>query len=179
MGDKHRPVKQIWIPLSQISQNLRQAVIVSEDGAFYQHHGIDFHELKESLKKNAREFSFARGFSTISMQLARNLYLSPQKSITRKLKEIIIALWIEYKLPKDRILEIYLNVIEWGRGIYGVEAAARHYFSKSSSSLSLREVAFLAAIIPSPQRLGRWPPGPYVQTRMDIILTRIDARWGN
>jgi monofunctional biosynthetic peptidoglycan transglycosylase len=178
MGDKSRPVKQSWVPLSQISRNLRQAVIVAEDGAFYQHKGIDFYEFKESLKKNAKELSFARGFSTISMQLARNLYLSPQKSVARKIKEIIIALSLEYKLTKDRILELYLNLIEWGRGIYGIEAAAQHYFDKSANSLSRYESAFLAAIIPSPQRLGHWPPSPYIKKKMDIILIRMNARWG-
>lgn len=177
MGDKSRKVKQHWVSLARISRNLRQAVIVSEDGSFYQHHGIDFHEFKESIKKNVYKRSFARGFSTITMQLARNLYLSPQKSITRKMKEIVIAYWMERELSKDRILEIYLNVIEWGRGIYGAEAAARHYFGKSVSSLSSREAAFLAAIIPGPQRLGRWPPGPYIESRIGKILKRMNTRW--
>ncbi len=177
MGDKSRRVQQNWVPLSQIPRNLRQAVIVSEDGRFYQHYGIDFFEFKESLKKNIDERGFARGFSTITMQLARNLYLSPQKSLTRKIKEIVIALWMEQKLSKDRIFEIYLNVIEWGRGIYGAEAASRHYFGKSVHSLSSREAAFLAAIIPGPQRLGRWPPGPYIESRISTILKRMESRW--
>ncbi len=178
MGDESRRVTQHWVPLNRISRNLRQAVLVSEDGAFYQHHGIDIHEFIESIKKNVEKRSFNRGFSTISMQLARNLYLKPNKSIARKLKELMIAFAIEKELSKDRIFELYLNVIEWGRGIYGAEAAARHYFGKSASQLTAWEAGFLAAIIPSPQRFGKIPPGPYISNRVDVILNRVHARWG-
>lgn len=177
MGDKSRRVQQYWIPLSEVSLNLQRAVIVAEDGRFYQHMGIDLYELKESIKTNLVNRSFSRGFSTITMQLARNLYLSPKKQMLRKIKEILIALWIERKLTKDRILEIYLNVIEWGRGIYGIEAAAHHYFSKSADSLSQYEAGFLAAIIPSPQRLGHMPPSSYINQRIEVILLRMNARW--
>lgn len=179
MGDTKRMVNQIWTPLPRISHHLRKAVIVSEDAAFYNHNGIDFYEMKESLKKNFAVMSFSRGFSTITMQLARNLYLSPQKSIKRKFKEIIIALWMERKLSKNRILEIYLNVIEWGRGIYGAEAATQHYFGKSAASLTPHEAAFLAAIIPGPKHLRHWPPSPHIQKKMELILTRVEARWGS
>jgi len=177
MGDKRRRVQQHWVRFSQIALQLKHAVIVAEDGSFYQHKGVDFHELKESIKKNIDDRSFSRGFSTITMQLARNLYLSPKKTMFRKLKEIMIAWWLERELRKDRILELYLNVIEWGRGIYGAEAAARHYFNKSAAMLSTYEAAYLAAIIPSPQRYGRLPPGPYIEKRIEVLLHRMQARW--
>lgn len=179
MGEKTRRVQQIWVPLEQISQHVRRAVIISEDGRFYQHHGIDFHELKESIRRNLNDQAFSRGFSTISMQLARNLYLTPEKSMDRKFKEILIALWLERHLSKHRIFELYLNLIEWGRGIYGIEAAAQHYFQKSASELSPREATFLAAIIPSPQRFGQWPPTPYIEERMTSILNRMQERWND
>ncbi len=179
MGDKRRRVDQRWVPLSAISKDLQRAVIISEDGRFYQHFGIDIFELKESIKRNARDRSFSRGFSTITMQLARNLYLTPTKDVSRKFKEIIIALKLEHELSKPRILELYLNVIEWGRGIYGIEAAAQHYFKKSAAELNSGEAAFLAAIIPSPQRYGKIPPGPYIQKRIEILQKRMIQRWGN
>ncbi len=172
-GGKGGAVKQVWVPLSRISGTLRKAVVAAEDGTFYAHEGIDFYELRESFKKNLRKGRLARGFSTITMQLARNLYLSPQKTITRKLLEILIALKMEKELSKDRILEIYLNVIEWGKGVYGAEAAARHYFKKSAASLSAEEAVFLAAIIPNPRKWGRQPPGSYVQKRMGVLLSRL------
>lgn len=178
MGNQNRRVIQYWIPLSRISLNLRQAVITGEDGTFYQHNGIDYFEMKESLKRNFRDLSFSRGFSTITMQLARNLYLSPRKTIMRKFKEIIISFWMERELSKKRILELYLNVIEWGRGIYGVEAAARHYFNKSAAHLTLDESVFLATIIPSPTHMGRYPPAPSVQRKMNRLEYRMQRRWG-
>jgi monofunctional biosynthetic peptidoglycan transglycosylase len=177
MGEPTRTVKQDWVSLESISKNLVRAVVVAEDGRFFQHWGIDFFEFKESLKKNAKNMAFSRGFSTITMQLARNLYLSPEKNISRKAKEIVIALLLEYELSKDRILELYLNLIEWGRGIYGIEAASHYYFKKSASQLNPGEAAFLAAIIPSPQRLGRLPPSPYVEQRVNSIMERVKIRW--
>jgi monofunctional biosynthetic peptidoglycan transglycosylase len=178
MGDVRRPVDQFWVSMSHISVYLQRAVIVAEDGAFYNHHGVDFHELKESIKRNLEDQAFSRGFSTISMQLARNLFLSPDKDLGRKVREIIIALLLEWELGKQRILELYLNLIEWGPGIYGVEAAAHYYFKTSAANLSPQQAAFLAAIIPSPTRLGRQPTSPYVQGRIDVIMNRMQRRWG-
>ena len=178
MGDARRPVQQTWVSLSQMPRHLKQAVLIAEDGTFYQHWGIDFHEFKASLQKNIENRSFKRGFSTITMQLARNLYLTPNKDLTRKFKEILISFYMEWTLSKDRIFELYLNLIELGRGIYGVEAASQYYFSKSVAALSEREAVFLAAIIPSPQRLGRWPPTEYIEARMQVILQRMETRWG-
>lgn len=165
--------RHYWVPLGLVPTHLRKAVIKAEDGNFYSHKGIDFFEFKESIKKNIKEMRFARGFSTITMQLAKNLYLSPSKNPTRKIKEILIARKMEQELSKDRILELYLNYIQWGRGIYGAEAAARHYFNKSVNRVTVNEAVFLASIIPSPAKWGHLPPGPYVKQRMDKILRRM------
>lgn len=164
---------QTWVSLSQIPKTFQRAVLAAEDGNFYQHHGIDFHEMQESFKKNVKKKKYARGFSTITMQLSKNLYLSRHKTLLRKSAEILIALGLEQVLSKNRILEIYLNVIEWGPHIYGAEAASRHYFKKSVSSLSSDESAFLASIIPSPVKWGHWPPGSFISRRTQMILTRI------
>lgn len=149
------PIRYEWVPLSRVSKVLPAAVIAAEDADFYRHHGIDFREARVSWEKNRRKRRYARGFSTITMQLAKNLYLVPHKFLVRKGLEIGIAMEMELLLPKERILEIYLNVVEWGRGIYGVEAASRHYFKKSAASLTPEEAAFLAAILPNPRRWGR------------------------
>lgn len=163
---------QQWVPLQQISPYLRRAVIAAEDSRFYQHLGVDTEEIKDAFSTNLQSFSYARGFSTITMQVARNLYLSPRKSIVRKSLEMLLALHIDLLLPKERILEIYLNIAEWGDGIYGAEAASHLYFHKSASALSISEAAFLAAILPSPKKWGRWPPSPYIQKRMQLLLSR-------
>ncbi|MBI2083353.1 MAG: monofunctional biosynthetic peptidoglycan transglycosylase [Deltaproteobacteria bacterium] len=174
MQQRGTPIHQTWVPLSRISPFLKRAVIVAEDASFYGHNGIDFHEFVESLKKNIEEREFHRGFSTITMQVARNLYLSPGKTIPRKLMEIVIAWVLEQTLSKNRIFEIYLNIIEWGDHIYGAEAASQHYFKKSAIELSPAEAAFLASIIPSPLKWGQWPPGPYVWQRVLILLNRMN-----
>jgi monofunctional biosynthetic peptidoglycan transglycosylase len=145
------PRQQIWQPYGAISEHLKKAVLLSEDAAFFSHKGVDVVELKEALKKDWETGSFKRGGSTITMQLAKNLYLNPSKNPLRKAKEIIIAWQLEQALPKRRIFEIYLNVVEWGRNVYGAEAAARHYFGKSASNLDVLESATLAALLPSPR----------------------------
>ncbi|HXK29297.1 MAG TPA: monofunctional biosynthetic peptidoglycan transglycosylase [Candidatus Binatia bacterium] len=143
--------QHIWVPYGTISEHLKKAILLSEDAAFFSHKGVDMNELREALKRDWETGSFKRGGSTITMQLAKNLYLSPSKTPLRKVKEIIIARQIEQALPKRRIFEIYLNVVEWGRNIYGAEAAARHYFGKSAASLDILEAATLAALLPSPR----------------------------
>jgi monofunctional biosynthetic peptidoglycan transglycosylase len=145
------PRQQVWQPYGAISEHLKKAVLVSEDASFFSHKGVDVAELQEALKKDWETGSFKRGGSTITMQLAKNLYLNPSKNPLRKAKEIIIAWQLEQALPKRRIFEIYLNVVEWGRNIYGAEAAARHYFGKSASDLDVLESATLAALLPSPR----------------------------
>lgn len=143
--------QQIWVSYEAISEHLKKAILLSEDAAFFSHKGVDMNELKEALKKDWETGSFKRGGSTITMQLAKNLYLNPSKNPLRKVKEIIIARQLEQALSKKRIFEIYLNVVEWGRNIYGAEAAARHYFGKSAASLDILEAATLAALLPSPR----------------------------
>jgi monofunctional biosynthetic peptidoglycan transglycosylase len=145
------PRQQIWQPYGAISEHLKKAILLSEDASFFSHKGVDVVELKEALKKDLETGSFRRGGSTITMQLAKNLYLNPSKNPLRKAKEIIIAWRLEQALPKRRIFEIYLNVVEWGRNVYGAEAAARHYFGKSASNLDILEAATLAALLPSPR----------------------------
>lgn len=145
------PRQQIWLSYGAISDHLKRAVLISEDAAFFSHKGIDVNELQAALKKDWETLSFARGGSTITMQLARNLYLSPSKNPLRKIKEFIITWQLEHRLSKRRIFEIYLNIVELGRNIYGAEAAARFYFGKSAAGLDPLEAATLAALLPSPR----------------------------
>jgi monofunctional biosynthetic peptidoglycan transglycosylase len=165
------PRQQVWISYGAISEHLKKAVVISEDAAFFSHKGIDFGELKKSFQKNWETLSFARGGSTITMQLARNLYLSPSKNPLRKAREIVIAYQLEHHLSKTRIFEIYLNVVEWGRNIYGADAAARHYFGKSASALDPLEGATLAALLPNP----RMAKERSIVNRRNLILSRLAA----
>ena len=168
--------QQQWVPLYRISPHLVHAVIVSEDGTFYENGGVDWYEVEESIEKNIEEGKAARGASTISQQLAKNLFLSTSKDPLRKLKELVITLRMERILSKERILEIYLNVIEWGNGVFGAEAAARKYFGKSASAITREEAAQLAAVIPSPLRHQPNQPSQYVERRTSLILERMTAR---
>jgi monofunctional biosynthetic peptidoglycan transglycosylase len=143
-------VAREWVPFDQIPEMLKKCVLVSEDAAFYSHKGIDFAELKESIKRDIKERRFARGGSTITQQLAKNLFLSGGKTLGRKLKEFLIARRLEKALPKDRIFALYLNVIELGPNVFGVQAAARHWFGKDVGELTLEEMVRLTAIIPRP-----------------------------
>ena len=161
--------QQIWVPYGAISDHLKRAILISEDAAFFRHTGVDINELTEALKKDWETGSFRRGGSTITMQLAKNLYLSPSKSPLRKAREIMIAWQLEQALSKRRIFEIYLNIVEWGRGIYGAEAASRYYFGKSAAGLDPLEAATLAALLPSP-RTSREKGLLY---RRNLILSRL------
>ncbi|MBI2500514.1 MAG: monofunctional biosynthetic peptidoglycan transglycosylase [Deltaproteobacteria bacterium] len=161
------------VSLSQISPWLQKAVLAAEDLDFYNHPGIDLHEIRESMKKNWKKKRWARGGSTITMQLAKNLYLSKNKTVIRKIIEVVIAFRLEHSLTKRRILELYLNLIEWGKGIYGAEAAARHYFRKPASILTAEEAAWLAAIIPNPKRYSSPGYARYIGRRKAMILRRI------
>ena len=165
-----------WIPLARLPRHLMDAVVVAEDGTFYTHGGVDWFEVRESIDKNIKERRTARGASTITQQLAKNLYLSTSKDPVRKLKELVITLLMEQKLGKDRILEIYLNIIEWGPGIFGVEAASRAYFDKSAAHLTLDEATRLAAVIPSPLRHRPDQESRYVLRRKAFVLRRMAAR---
>ena len=141
---------QRWVDFDTIPQVLKDTVRISEDAAFYQHGGVDFTELKESIRKNWEKGKYARGGSTITQQLAKNLYLSTHKSILRKIKEYFIARRLEAHLSKDRIFHLYLNIIEMGPGIFGVQAASNYYFNKDVNELDLEEIVRLTAIIPRP-----------------------------
>jgi monofunctional glycosyltransferase len=167
-------IRQRWIPYQNISPQLVRAVLVGEDVRFFLHSGIDWTGVHLAIKKNWEEKRFARGGSSISQQLAKNLFLSPARNPFRKLHEIIIAWEMEQILGKRRILEIYLNVIEWGDGIYGAEAAARHYFGLSASSLNPEQAVFLAAIIPAPLKgYSSNHYSSYIRSRINMIGARM------
>ena len=166
---------QRWASYGRISPDLKRAVLVAEDDAFWQHEGVDFEQLQESIVKDWARRQFSRGGSTITQQLAKNLYLSPSKSPLRKVREWVIARRLEAELKKARILELYLNVIEWGDGIYGVDAAARVYFSKSAAELGPAESALLAAAIVNPRVLNPAHPGARLLRRQQLILRRMGA----
>ena len=167
-----RPIRS-WVSYNNISPHLRNAVLIAEDSAFFQHPGYDLEELKESAKRNWREKRFARGASTITEQLAKNLYLSTSKNPMRKVREFFIAQELEEHLSKQRIFEIYLNLIEWGDQIYGIGPAARTYFGKSPSELLPEEAAVLAAMIPNPRRYTPSRAPAYLEKRKADILSRL------
>ncbi|MDQ3420406.1 MAG: monofunctional biosynthetic peptidoglycan transglycosylase [Acidobacteriota bacterium] len=164
-----------WVTYRRISPQLVRAVLVTEDSAFWKHDGLDYQQIKESLEVNLERGEFARGASTITQQLAKNLYLSPSKNPLRKLRELIIARRLEAELPKQRILEIYLNVIEWGNGIYGAEAAARTYFGKPAARLNSSESALLAAAIANPRLMNPGSPTARLLRRQQMVMRRMGA----
>jgi len=171
-GEEPRRIQR-WEGYGHISPSLIRAVLVAEDSKFWQHEGVDFEALRESIDVDLERMEFARGASTITQQLARNLYLSPSKNPIRKLRELLIARQLETELSKQRILELYLNVIEWGDGIYGAEAAARTYFQKSAADLTPQEAALLAAAIPSPRVFDPGHPSPRLRRRQQMVFRRM------
>jgi monofunctional glycosyltransferase len=158
----------IWTPLSRIAPELQRAVIAAEDASFFIHEGFDWEGIRDAALYNLEAGELKRGGSTITQQLAKNLYLSSERSLFRKAREALITRSLEHQLTKTRILELYLNVAEWGRGVYGAEAAARHHFGKSASDLTTDEAAWLAAILPSPLR--------YDPIRKTTVLARRHQR---
>jgi monofunctional biosynthetic peptidoglycan transglycosylase len=182
--------EQQWVPLDKISPNLQRAVLAGEDTNFLTHHGFDYQALQKAWDEGMREATkeakqegedddwlptlpdFKRGASTISQQLAKNLYLSSKRSFFRKGQEALLTIFLERTLTKPRILEIYLNVIEWGDGIYGAEAAAQHYFHKPASGLSANEAAFLSAMIPNPRTVFNPQVNPRRVSRRQRIILR-------
>ena len=173
-GRKLRHVHR-WVPYTRISKNLVRAVLVAEDSRFFEHEGIDLEEIRKSMEINMERGAAIRGASTITQQLAKNLYLSPSRDPLRKLRELIIARRMEAALPKARILEIYLNVIEWGDGVWGAEAAARTYFRVSAASLSASQSALLAGAIINPRVLNPARPTQRLLRRQRLILARMGA----
>jgi monofunctional biosynthetic peptidoglycan transglycosylase len=162
-------IDQSWAPFSKISPYLIKAVLIAEDDKFWQHEGFDYEAIQKAIEKDLKAEKFKSGGSTITQQLARNLFLSPEKSLTRKISEAFITWRMEKILSKKRILELYLNVAEWGEGIFGAEAASRHYFGKSSSDLTPEEAARLAAILPNPRRYSPVGDQRYVINRSNLI----------
>jgi monofunctional biosynthetic peptidoglycan transglycosylase len=158
-----RPPRHVqrWVPLSRVSRHLVHAVIAAEDQKFFGHEGIDWEAIKKSAEFNRKKGRLARGGSTITQQLVKNLFFTTHRSFTRKIREVMVAYWLEGELTKGRILELYLNVIEWGDGIYGCEAAALRYYGRPASSLDEEEAAGLAAMIPNPRRIN-----PFVNRRL-------------
>lgn len=173
MKHSDKPPVHKYVSLKKISPYLRQAVVLAEDDRFFEHNGVDWDAAKKAAEKNWKRKRFSHGASTIPMQLARNLYLSPGKTPFRKLREILISMKIERWLSKERILEIYLNVAEWGDGIYGAEAAAEHYFKGSAAALGKHEAAYLAAILPRPVFYDRRGGGSYLSRRINSIEGRL------
>jgi monofunctional biosynthetic peptidoglycan transglycosylase len=164
---------QRWVPYSRISNQLKRAVLVAEDAAFWDHEGIDLEQIRESVRVNWEQGRAIRGASTITQQLAKNLYLSPSRDPLRKLRELIIARRLEAALPKARIFEIYLNVIEWGDGIWGAEAASRTYFGIPASALTRSQAAMLAGAIINPRVLNPGRPTARLYRRQKIVLGRM------
>jgi monofunctional biosynthetic peptidoglycan transglycosylase len=182
--------EQVWVTLDRISPNLQRAVLAGEDTNFLTHHGFDYEALQKAWDEGMREATreakkegenddwlptlpdFKRGASTISQQLAKNLYLSSRRSVFRKGQEAVLTIFLERTLTKRRILELYLNVIEWGDGIYGAEAAAEHYFHKPASVLSANEAAFLSAMIPNPRTVFNPQVNPRRVSRRQRIILR-------
>jgi monofunctional biosynthetic peptidoglycan transglycosylase len=175
MAGKTFQRSQRWIPYRQISPYLTRAVLVAEDAAFWSHDGVDYDELQNSIELDWARGQLVRGASTITQQLAKNLYLSPSRNPLRKLRELIIARRLEAELTKSRILELYLNEIEWGDGLYGVDAAARAYFDTSAATLSQTQSALLAGAIINPRVLNPARPTARLIRRQRIILSRMGA----
>ncbi len=165
-----------WVPIARISPMLIKAVLISEDDKFWQHEGFDYEAMQDALEKNLEKGSIRAGGSTISQQLAKNLWLSPERDPVRKLREAVLTWRMERTLSKRRILEIYLNVVEWGDGIFGAEAAARRHFGVAASALSAEQAARLAVCLPNPIRFSPTGDSGFVRKRASIILSRMARR---
>lgn len=167
-------LQQTWIPYASVSVSLKRALIAAEDSKFMQHHGFDFDGIQKAFEKNEKRGRITAGGSTITQQLAKNLFLWPEKSLIRKGEEALITLMIEGTWSKRRILEVYMNEIEWGTGIFGAEAAARHYFGISASQLTDYQAAMLASMVPSPQYYDRKGETDGLIRQIDVILDRMN-----
>lgn len=167
-------LQQTWVSYGFISTNLKRALIAAEDSKFMQHQGFDFDGIQKAFEKNEKRGRIAAGGSTITQQLAKNLFLWPEKSFIRKGEEALITLMIEYTWSKRRILEVYMNEIEWGTGIFGAEAAARHYFGVSANALNEYQAAMLASMVPSPQYYDRKGETEGLARQTEVILERMD-----
>ena len=174
--EKRAPqVKQAWVPYERISTNLKRAIVAAEDARFTEHEGFDWDAIEKALEKNRQRGKVVAGASTISQQLAKNLFLSPSRTPWRKGQEALITVMIEHVMDKRRILEIDLNVIEWGDGVFGAEAAARHYFGTSAAGLNPESAARLAAMVPNPRFYDRNRSTRWLMRKTQVILARMPA----
>jgi monofunctional glycosyltransferase len=162
-----------WVPYSRISLNLKRALVAAEDANFMEHEGFDWDAIQSAYEKNLKQGKIVAGGSTISQQLAKNLFLSGRRSSLRKLEEAVITVMIEWVMKKERIFEIYLNIIEWGNNVYGAEAAARYYFNTSAANLDAWEAARLAAMVPKPRYYDRNRNTPWLDRKTNLILGRM------
>jgi monofunctional biosynthetic peptidoglycan transglycosylase len=165
-----RQLRQQWVPYEKISAHLKRAVLAAEDQSFLAHRGFDWDAIRDAYERNQREQRSIHGGSSITQQLAKNLFLSPRRTYFRKAQEAVITVMLEASLSKRRILEIYLNVIEWGDGIYGVEAAAQHHFGVSAAQLDAQQSARLATVIPAPHRYNPLRDTEFMQRRIAFVL---------
>ncbi len=166
-------LKHQWVPYERISNNLKRAVIASEDSNFSEHEGVDWDALMRAYEKNTKKKKVVAGGSTITQQLAKNLFLSGSRSYVRKGQELVITYMLEFLMDKERIFEIYLNVVEFGTGVFGAEAAARHYYKVPASALNAGQAAKLAVMLPRPRVYGKNPDSAYLTRRTEIILRRM------
>lgn len=171
--DPKASLRHKWVPYKRISIHLKRAVVAAEDDKFIDHEGFDWDGMQKALEKNQRRGKVVAGGSTISQQLAKNLFLSGAKTPWRKIQEAIITVWLELLWDKRRILEVYLNTAEWGNGVFGAEAAARRYFKISAAGLSAQHAARLAVMLPAPRRFERNPYSDYVNRRTRMIVQRM------
>jgi monofunctional biosynthetic peptidoglycan transglycosylase len=167
-------VQHQWVPYRHISIHLKRAVVAAEDSGFMEHDGFDWEGIRKAYEKNLREGEVVAGGSTITQQLAKNLFLSGERTWWRKAQEAAITVMIEVIMTKQRILEIYLNVIEWGEPVFGAEAAARYHFGVTASELSPEQAARLAAMVPHPRKYGPGRTTPYLQRRTATLLARMN-----
>jgi monofunctional glycosyltransferase len=168
-------IQQLWVPYERISNNLKRAIIASEDANFSEHDGVDWEALQKAYEKNSQKHKVVRGGSTITQQLAKNLFLSGSRSYLRKGQELVITYMLETVMDKERIFEIYLNVVEFGTGIFGAEAAARHYYGVSAANLSSAQAAKLAVMLPNPRFFDKHRDSGYLARRTGVILHRMGA----
>lgn len=168
-------LQQKWVAYDRISKNLKRAVIASEDDGFSEHEGVDWDAMQKAFEKNKKKGKVVSGGSTITQQLAKNLFLSGERSYLRKGQELIITYMLEMCMDKERIFEIYLNVVEWGVGIFGAEAASKHYYGVSAAALSPNQAARLAVMLPKPRYYDKNTGSAYLQKRSEIILRRMNS----
>jgi monofunctional biosynthetic peptidoglycan transglycosylase len=164
-----------WVPYSRISVHLKRAIIASEDSNFSEHEGIDWEAMEKAYEKNAKKGKVVAGGSTITQQLAKNLFLSGERSYLRKAQEVVITYMLEALMDKERIFEIYLNVVEWGVGVFGAEAAAQHYYGVSAAALGPAQAARLAVMLPRPRFYDKNRGSGYLARRSELILRRMNA----